>query len=257
MEYISVKEAAKKFGLSVRRVQALCDEGRIKGCARLSGVWIIPSDATKPNDERLAIAPKDNDYLSLNDFCEQLGISSATGRNWIKLGKIVPDYVEKKNPFFSKTNTAKIKRTITSGENKILKSRRNKRFISGNYIYKSYVSESCTNLKTIQALLDKIVETDAKLDENLIKCLIADCALKLFSLKQNLTVKDYSGLFKMFTLEEFSIGKYDIFIKDILESIESPWDYYQNNQELFNFDYEYEDNEDILGLIYISCKNIN
>ena len=38
MDYISVKEAAKRFELSERRVQKLCETNRIKGCNMVSGV---------------------------------------------------------------------------------------------------------------------------------------------------------------------------------------------------------------------------
>lgn len=89
MDYISVKEAASLFGLSERRVQKLCATNRIDGCNMVSGVWLIPADAQKPLDERLADIPKDSEYISLNELCDTLSISTATGRNWIKLGKLV------------------------------------------------------------------------------------------------------------------------------------------------------------------------
>lgn len=52
MDYISVSEAAKKWGISERRVQKLCEENRIQGVARFSYMWIIPKDAEKPIDGR-------------------------------------------------------------------------------------------------------------------------------------------------------------------------------------------------------------
>ena len=42
MEYISVKEAAEKWGISERRIQRLCSEDRIEGVIRFNGVWAIP-----------------------------------------------------------------------------------------------------------------------------------------------------------------------------------------------------------------------
>lgn len=53
MEYITIKEASDKWGLSVRRVQTLCSEDQIDGAIRFSGVWAIPSIANKPNDRRV------------------------------------------------------------------------------------------------------------------------------------------------------------------------------------------------------------
>ena len=52
-EYMTVKEAAEKWGLSVRRVQLLCVEGRIEGAMKYASVWAIPKDAEKPKDERI------------------------------------------------------------------------------------------------------------------------------------------------------------------------------------------------------------
>lgn len=52
-EYISAPEAAKKWGISERRVQKLCEENRIPGVAKFSRMWLIPKDAGKPVDGRL------------------------------------------------------------------------------------------------------------------------------------------------------------------------------------------------------------
>lgn len=91
MDYISVKEAAKKFEISERRIQKLCETNRITGCTKVSGVWLIPSDAVKPTDEGTTPIPHSSEYLSLKEVCEKLSISVATGRNWIKLGKLIPE----------------------------------------------------------------------------------------------------------------------------------------------------------------------
>lgn len=53
MEYISVKEAAEKWGLSTRRIQILCTGGRINGADRIGNMWVIPKDAEKPKDARI------------------------------------------------------------------------------------------------------------------------------------------------------------------------------------------------------------
>ena len=50
--YMSVKEAALKWGISERRVRVLCEEGRVDGVVRTSWAWNIPFDAPKPSDGR-------------------------------------------------------------------------------------------------------------------------------------------------------------------------------------------------------------
>lgn len=52
MGYLSAKEVAEKWNISRRRVQILCEEGRIEGAFKISDVWIIPKDAEKPADRR-------------------------------------------------------------------------------------------------------------------------------------------------------------------------------------------------------------
>ena len=51
-DYMTVQEAATKWGISERRIQKLCEENRILGVVRLSRVWLIPKDAEKPIDGR-------------------------------------------------------------------------------------------------------------------------------------------------------------------------------------------------------------
>ena len=51
--FITVKEAAEKWNIGVRRVNTLCLEGRIPGVSKLGSVWAIPEDAEKPTDERI------------------------------------------------------------------------------------------------------------------------------------------------------------------------------------------------------------
>ena len=52
MDYLSAKEVAEKWNISRRRVQILCEEGRIEGAFKLSDVWVIPKNAVKPADRR-------------------------------------------------------------------------------------------------------------------------------------------------------------------------------------------------------------
>jgi hypothetical protein len=55
MDFITPKDASMKWGISERRIQKLCEEGRIDGAIRFSKVWAIPVEAKKPADARLKI----------------------------------------------------------------------------------------------------------------------------------------------------------------------------------------------------------
>jgi len=54
--YITVKQAAEKWGISDRRVRILCSEGKISGAFRQGREWKIPSNAIKPADGRYKTA---------------------------------------------------------------------------------------------------------------------------------------------------------------------------------------------------------
>lgn len=54
LSYISAKEAAEKWNISQRRVAVLCSESRIDGAMMVGKMWIIPGNATKPEDKRAA-----------------------------------------------------------------------------------------------------------------------------------------------------------------------------------------------------------
>lgn len=56
MNYLSVTQTAKKWEMTPRRVQVLCNEGRIEGAQRVGNVWTIPEYATKPSDARKKVS---------------------------------------------------------------------------------------------------------------------------------------------------------------------------------------------------------
>ena len=56
MNYLSVTQIAEKWNMTPRRVQVLCNEGRIDGAKRVGSVWTIPENAEKPSDARKKVA---------------------------------------------------------------------------------------------------------------------------------------------------------------------------------------------------------
>jgi DNA adenine methylase len=75
MEYITIKEVADKWDLSVRRVQTLCNENKIDGAVRFGKVWAIPKEVEKPVDHRIksGIYIKEKPFLDIKN-----GIEGAT-----------------------------------------------------------------------------------------------------------------------------------------------------------------------------------
>lgn len=50
--FITVKQAAEKWGISDRRIRVLCAEGKIAGAFQKGRNWQIPTDAVRPADGR-------------------------------------------------------------------------------------------------------------------------------------------------------------------------------------------------------------
>ncbi|MBR2811440.1 MAG: helix-turn-helix domain-containing protein, partial [Solobacterium sp.] len=52
-EFIKVSEAAKRWGISERRIAVLCRNGRIPGAYKNGRSWVLPADAQRPADSRV------------------------------------------------------------------------------------------------------------------------------------------------------------------------------------------------------------
>lgn len=52
MDYMTLKEASEKWGVTPRRVNYYCAAGRIPGAIKMATIWLIPKDAEKPLDMR-------------------------------------------------------------------------------------------------------------------------------------------------------------------------------------------------------------
>lgn len=53
MDYMTLKQAGEKWGISPRMINYYCSAGRSEGAEKMGTVWLIPKDAEKPVDGRL------------------------------------------------------------------------------------------------------------------------------------------------------------------------------------------------------------
>ena len=51
--YLTVKEAAEKWNITIRSVQIMYAQGKINGAAKFGRVWAIPANAKRPDDGRI------------------------------------------------------------------------------------------------------------------------------------------------------------------------------------------------------------
>lgn len=67
MEFMTTKDAAKKWNISERRIRQLLQDGRIDGAAKNGNSWNIPIDATKSAGKRVIKADNSDFIIDLED----------------------------------------------------------------------------------------------------------------------------------------------------------------------------------------------
>lgn len=63
MDSMTIQEAAQKWGITERRIQVLCSEGRLAGAQKFGRQWAIPANLEKPDDARI----KTGKYINWRD----------------------------------------------------------------------------------------------------------------------------------------------------------------------------------------------
>ena len=172
---------------------------------------------------------------SIKSFCEEMGISIATARNWIKTGKIQPTIVENR-PFFTEKYVEELKKRLIREEVGATKSRLNrKRYAGARVDYDLYLPAASENKVVVKSILREFEE----------KCKPNDAISILGYFIKELCV---SG-----GVSPYVIGKlmYDLLGEELdVECIEVlyPW--------VKKYTLEYVKGEDVLGYLYLSLRDI-
>ncbi|MFV0465370.1 MAG: DNA-binding protein [Lachnospiraceae bacterium] len=58
--YITARDAADKWNMSVRQIQNLCATGKLDGAIKFGNAWAIPEYAEKPQDGRITFGSYKN-----------------------------------------------------------------------------------------------------------------------------------------------------------------------------------------------------
>jgi len=189
----------------------------------------------------------DKNY-SLSELCSLLSVSVATGKNWLKSGQLLPSYRKGKEIVFTGEYVKNVVSEIKNGAR--LKSRRNKKYLSGNSIYNSYISKNSPNMSSAQGVIDFL--ENIEICDDIMISVLTDCALKLIisaSESKSADIESYLS-------NKYADNEYIFLVNALCENtdIKKVVDKYP---ELFKYDYVFEDKEDILGFLYISLKNIS
>jgi len=252
--YISVSDAAEKFNISKRRVQLLCEQGRIEGASRMSGVWLIPTNAQKPTDaRRKSTLPEsqlslfddfyriEEEKISITQVCELLSISQATAKNWIRLGKLK---IGSDGKTFDKKYIEALISEIKSGKDNRLKSRRNKKSVSGKVLYKDYIKDN-HNREIVESVLDACNQ----ITEDELRVILANFAIQLYQQSGGVVVSDYLLLEGKSDITDNDV--FNSLIKDLLGNVDV------SRITLTNIQVQLVPLEDTLGFAYISLRDLS
>lgn len=181
---------------------------------------------------------KTEKLYTLQEACEYLSISPATGRNWIKSGRLVPSDTIGKKPVFSKKTIVSLKQQLTAGTLSGLKKRRNKTCITGMQTYHSYISKDSENHSVLTSLLELLEEKSVSVTETFLRCLLRNCAEQLL-----LSVGTLSPALQKHLLEDLVCEQdYVLFQK--------------SSPEFCSLSYTYLPKEDTLGFLYLSLSGL-
>lgn len=181
------------------------------------------------------------EYLTYKEVSEVLGISTATVRNWVKLGHICPVSIRFSNKFLS-SHIEEVRDRITNGSLAKLNKRANK----GKSVSKTIPIEYADNRDVFEAIL-KITELfkTNNLDRDTVLLLTA-----INLLKQTGQIKN----------RHFSSLNNIIYTNDIVESEIEDWLHNKNNWQITEhykdiIDFNIPLNCDFLGLLHQSLLN--
>ena len=89
--YMKIEEASKRWEVTPRRIQAMCQRGRIEGAIQLGREWLIPKNMKKPIDGRTKAAkkrderdmplPRKTPFLYMSDLYHTPGTADEVGES--------------------------------------------------------------------------------------------------------------------------------------------------------------------------------
>ena len=89
--YIKIEEVSTKWGVTPRRIQAMCAGGKIEGAIQIGRTWLIPKNADKPIDGRTKSAkskalsdmplPRKTPFLYMSDLYHTPGTADSVGES--------------------------------------------------------------------------------------------------------------------------------------------------------------------------------
>lgn len=189
----------------------------------------------------------ENEKITIDQLCEVLSVSKATIKNWIRLGKIKMNF---DGETFDKKCVETLILDIKNGKDDRLKSRRNKKSISGKILYKDYI-KSKHNLEVVESILSGCEQ----ITEDELRLIIANFAIQLYQQCGGTVVSE-----DLLIEGDNNITNSNVFndlLGDLLRNIDISKIDLRNIQYALKFKIKLVPLEDTLGFVYISLRDLN
>lgn len=200
-------------------------------------------------------------YYTLKEFCQCLSISTATGRNWLRMHKITPDYSKDGQPYFSKQYTTSYQELLKSGVETALHSRRNKSYCSGRSLYSSYIAVSSPNFELVEQAVEQLQEDSISTD--LVSWLLAECALRmLYSVPHSKfhdtlpRLSTHESFLAYYLKNTFCCTELAPLINALIPHRSKADKWISVYPVAFTLPYTYVSGEDTLGFLYMSLRTL-
>ena len=208
----------------------------------------------------------DKEYLDLNQVCELLSITKSTANNWIRNKTLKPFVIDSQNMFL-KQDIEALLYDLKEGKNQRLKSRRNKNYVQGSLIPKSYI-QSKEGIETVEKII-------AGLQENILwegydRVILAEYALKLLASRKMLSpepqaiheqhvdfTKEKENILLSLYLDNPQIaGNYAVLIEDLIQNVKDIQVQLNELKPVLSLPVKYLREQDFLGLLFMSLQNL-
>ncbi|MFZ2324851.1 MAG: N-6 DNA methylase [Ignavibacteriaceae bacterium] len=187
---------------------------------------------------------KQSSVLSITNTAEELGVSVATIRNWVRHKYLTPIWM-KEGDYFELLEINSLRDQISNGEISRLNNRANKRNSNRKFVPKEYIEKQALN-SLLTELTNYIIKNSLKIDQ------------AIFLLSVNLLIREglifNSDLKELQTFHE-SHYKNRFLLNVFREFHEQLGDFVFDNKHLHILNFDIPIQDDILGLFYQSIKS--
>ena len=196
------------------------------------------------NNLGIIMAEKREKYLTPEQASRMLMISHATLKNWLRLGKIVPQKSYDNKPLFSEKYLQDLLVSFTDSDSNVLQSRRNKKMLRGTIFPSGYIKSNSPNAPILRQLAELSKSIPDCEFEKLLPAVCADVFAKIITKKGILKYTDTTGC----------IGSYigSLISKNgDIERITADY------PEIFSLNFVKYENEDTVGAVYLVLQRAN